>query len=142
MIGMRGVVLLFGAGWLMLVALAGLLMFLPVSADGPSDDRAAAIERMMEEEVNKSGSAEKGLVKWTDPADGNDSGEKSGASFAEPQMLVNPYGCKGKTNDPHKSVTNPQNANVHAQTTCPPPPCDASALCFNPAIQAELQFYL
>ena len=56
MIGARRV-LWFGVGLTLLVALAGFLVFRPVSADGPdddaTDDRVVEILKLMEEEVDK-----------------------------------------------------------------------------------------
>ena len=46
----------------------------------------------------------------------------------------NPDGCFGQTDNPHRSTTNPLNANVHARSECPRERATSDSGCANAVI--------
>ena len=88
----------------------------PEPAPVPEDDeRVRELKERLLDEVNKSGVGNTTLQKWVDSEE-----ERTGTAYPEPYSLVNnPYDCEGLTENPHRSIRNRANANVHARTSCP-----------------------
>ena len=87
-------------------------------SDEEIPERVQELIDKFDEEVNKSGPSNSTLRKAPPTEEDNTRTEWNGPELPTTQ-LEHPDGCLGRTDNPHKSTTNPLNANVHATTECP-----------------------
>ena len=123
---MRNIVLFIAVLGMAAFTVAGFLTMVPTanaSSGDEEDSRVADILDKLAKQVDLDHPSTVKLERYVAPSDEDDEkGETRGIYPALPSATIlqeNPYGCKGRTDDPHKSHTNPDMANVHATTYCP-----------------------
>ena len=89
-------------------------------ASPPDDDRLQQLRDKIQDTTDDDAPKSMRLIEWENEGDEEDEPEGTFPTENMPKaQIVNPYGCYGHTENPHRSNRNPNNANVHAHTICP-----------------------